>query len=128
MTNENASAPAPVAKRMAVPMSGAALWAVHLAVVYVAASMLCHDGRSNDEWAGFALQTWWVIGPTVLCALAMVPVLIIAARRLMRARRQEEKHDDLRSFLGTWSVVLNTVFLIAIVLEGIVVLWLPPCD
>jgi hypothetical protein len=105
---------APIALRMS---AGVIVWAAHFAAIYGYTGVACarRYTQSGATWVAFAP---WVIGSVTV--LAAVAALFLMAPLVRRGRSL--------TFLEWLNGSVAALALAAIVLEGLAVLWLPPCS
>ena len=128
---DQASSPGQVGRATAAWLIGAGAWGAHLLAIYVAWSILCRDGHHGTA-AGIELGDAVVLAITVA---ASIPVALALGRDLARRRRRTDADADAElsadggptAFTIDLGIALNAYFLWAIVLEGIVVVFLGPC-
>jgi hypothetical protein len=110
----------PALARVALPFGGVALWAVHLAACYSAVELLVRADAAADEILGMRADVFIVAVITLLAAIPTVALIVVSRRRIPAG--PEEVDGFARSFC-TW---LNVVMLFAIVLEGLVIVFVVP--
>jgi hypothetical protein len=94
---------------------GGTTWMLHLSAAYFIVSIGCARGWPG---LGFALAM-----TTVACAMGALAIAVIAWRARRRARRAEAS----RFLLGV-GASLSVLFAVMIVLGGLTVVALPPCQ
>jgi len=111
-------------------LGGAVAWAVHLMIAWPLDELTCAAGGENVS----GVPLWQAVALAVLIpALVAVGSLLVAVLALQRTARAQSTGDDERAFgrsrmlavIGIWS---NLLFLTIIVLGGVAVLVLPPCQ
>ncbi|MGE0879578.1 MAG: hypothetical protein AB7L13_12225 [Acidimicrobiia bacterium] len=110
---------------------GAVVWALHLAAIYVTSSLLHKTGNADHDWLGSLSSEDTLV--LVLTVVAAVPTALVSwagwrAWSGSRERRHERGSgidDTVNGFAGELSALVNLLFLFAIVIEGIVVVFLP---
>lgn len=118
--------PVATVRRLVGPLTGLVMWTVHLGAIYVVASLMHEHGTAADEWLGGMDAADVVI--VVLTIAAAVPTAWAAWagwRGWRRAGGAPGGGESIAGFGGALSAATNALFLFAIVLEGIGVLWLP---
>ena len=118
--------PVATVRRLTGPLTGMVLWAVHLGVCYVTVALFHHGERRDASFGPLSAADALVLALTLAAA---VPTAW-AAWAGWAAWRQStpppgQDPDDLPAFGGLLGALANLLFLFAIVLEGLVVLWLP---
>lgn len=96
--------------------AGGIVWAMHFGIVYGYTGLACAR-RFDPSGATWVALVPWVIGAATLLAVAATVVLIAPALRA-------EGRVDFSRWMGAWVAALA---LVAIVLEGVAVLWVPVC-
>jgi hypothetical protein len=98
---------------------GVSAWAAHLLLSYLLADLGCR----GDSWtlqAGRHALT--------MVAVALVVAATLAVRPLLTAQSSAGRASILEPpFLARVALLLNAMFLFAIVLAGVMNLFLPPC-
>jgi hypothetical protein len=117
-------------RRTAGPLTGLVAWVVHLGAIYVAESLVC---RNAVGWTVLGLEADDAL--TLLLTLVTAVPTAIALALAVRAWRAAGSHGvgsgaTTRTgvFLSLSGIILNGVFLWAIVLEGTTVLFLGTCE
>jgi uncharacterized membrane protein len=100
-------------------LAGAFVWAVHLGAIYLIEAFLIQAGSGDRRTIGLARDEVLVLAVTIGCAVVTAAFVVIEA---LRALRRDDEPDR---FLAWLSCLLNVLFTIAIVAEGLVVLFLP---
>lgn len=110
----------PEARRsIAILVAGIALWAAHLAAVYLVEELLQRAGEGDRVVAGLRLDELLVLATTA------VPALLTLLLALDQTRAASASPGDPDRLLAIVSALVNTLMTMAIVAEGIVVLFLP---
>jgi hypothetical protein len=116
---------------------GAVIWSLHLVVSYAVTSLACERGLLLGVIGGFALARWITIGLTGLAAAAVLYAAVIAYRNWQQLRSTQPVHtqavdDDAVGgrfyFMALLGVLLNSLFLLAIVVSLFPMLFLPLCQ
>jgi len=111
-------------------LGGAVAWAVHVLVAWGIDELACAAGSERVS----AVPLWQAVGLSVLIpALVTAGSLLVAAlvwRRTTRAQRAgaEDPAYGRARMLATLGIWANLLFLAIILLGGIAVLVLPPCQ
>lgn len=111
-------------------LGGALAWAVHLIAAWGVDELACAAGSERVS----AVPLWQAIGlAVVIPALVTAGSLLVAAmvwRRTARAQRAgaEDRSYARARMLATVGIWANLLFLAIIVLGGVAVLVLPPCQ
>jgi len=112
--------------------TGAVIWSLHLVVSYAIVSLACERGLLQTIWGGFMLARWLAIGLTVLAAAGVLYAGVIAYRNWQHLRRTQAVNDaelgERFHFMAWLGVLLNSIFLLAIVVSLFPTLFLPLCD
>jgi hypothetical protein len=95
--------------------AGIIIWAAHFAVIYGFTGLACarRFGASGDTWL---MLVPWVIGLATAAALFAAAVFIAPAVRASR--------EQFIAWVSGWVAAFAAL---AIVLEGISILWVPVC-
>lgn len=111
--------------------TGAVVWSLHLVVSYALASLACERGLFLGIFAGFAVVRWTTILLTVLAAAGVLYAGVVAYRHWQHlSETQAANHDELGGrfrFMALLGVLLNSLFLLAIVVSLFPTLFLPLC-
>jgi len=110
--------------------TGAVVWGVHLAVSYALVSLACERGMLQAIVGGFTLARWLTLGVTLIAAGA-VGYAGLVAQRHWRQLGQTKRADDTNArtrFMAQLGMLLNGIFLLAIVVSLLPTLFLPLCD
>ncbi|WP_319459317.1 hypothetical protein [Micromonospora sp. RTP1Z1] len=108
-------------------LGGAVAWAVHLLAAWSLDELTCAAGSERVS----AVPLWQAVGlAVVIPGLFTVGSLLVAALVWRRTRRAGEEdrafgRSRMLAVVGVWA---NLLFLAIIVLGGVAVLVLPPCQ
>ncbi|RGC66744.1 hypothetical protein C5N14_22010 [Micromonospora sp. MW-13] len=111
-------------------LGGAVAWVVHLLAGWSLDELTCAAGSERVS----AVPLWQAVGLAVVVpALVTVGSLLVAALAWRRTAQAQEAGADDRAFgrarmLATLGIWANLLFLTIIVLGGVAVLVLPPCQ
>ena len=112
--------------------TGAVVWAVHLLVSYALVSLACERGVLQAIVGGFPLARWLTLGLTLIAAGAVGYASLVAHRHWRQLGQTKSKRvDDVKArtrFMARLGVLLNGIFLLAIVVSLFPILFLPLCD
>ncbi|SCL32854.1 hypothetical protein GA0070624_4585 [Micromonospora rhizosphaerae] len=111
-------------------LGGALAWAVHLFVGWSLDELTCATGADTVAQVPLWQAVWLAV---VVPAVATVGALLVATLAWRRTARAQRGREDDPSFgrarmlavVGIWA---NLLFLAIIVLGGVAVLVLPPCQ
>jgi hypothetical protein len=111
--------------------TGVVIWSLHLIISYALVSLACERGLLQANLGAFALARWITIGLTVIAAAAVFYAGLVAYRNWRHLRRThlangEEPGGRFR-FMAWLGVLLNGLFLLAIVVALFPLLFLPLC-
>jgi hypothetical protein len=106
-------------RSLAALAAGIALWAVHLGAIFLGEELLQRAGDGDDMVIGLRLDELVVLAATVVPAIVTVVLALEQARVAATADRDPER------LLAIVSALINALMSVAIVAEGIVVLFLP---
>lgn len=112
--------------------TGAVIWSLHLVVSYALVSLACERGLLQATWGGLTLARWVTIGLTVLAAFAVLFAGVVAHRNWRQLRRTRTTNGDEPGgrfrFMALMGVLLNGIFLLAIVVSFFPIIFLPLCE
>ncbi|MEZ4733968.1 MAG: hypothetical protein R3E79_43300 [Caldilineaceae bacterium] len=115
--------------------TGAVIWSLHLVVSYAIVSLACERGLLQTIWGGFLLARWLAIGITILAAAGVLYAGVIAYRNWQQLHRRSAvdaaDNGELEGrfrFMALLGVLLNSIFLLAILVSLFPTVFLPLCD
>ncbi|MGR6320220.1 hypothetical protein Q2K19_24765 [Micromonospora soli] len=111
-------------------LGGAVAWAVHLLVAWPLDELACAAGAETVSAVPLAQAVWLAVAIPALVAMGSLLVAALAWRRTTAARSGEagDRAIDRSRLLAVVGVWANLLFLTIIVLGGVAVLVLPPCQ
>lgn len=113
--------------------TGVVSWSLHLLISYALVSLACERGLLVRATIGAVPLIYWVvIGLTVIAAAAVLYAGIVAYRNWRRLQQthlaNEEAPGGRFRFMAWMGVLLNGIFLLAIVVSIFPTLFLPLCE
>jgi hypothetical protein len=108
-----------------VLLGGGGAWTLHLLLAYAIAEFGCLSGWGRQQFAGFSLVAWLLLGLS-LVALTLAGGATIAAARLRRRAEQrvsEAEADRALVFGARLAFVTNLVFTVVIAVQSVPILY-----
>lgn len=108
--------------RLLVASTGLIIWALAFVLLYGGLSLGCEGGLHQDTIAGFNVLTLLLTAIWIIHVAAVVVLLVYA-----RALRSRFDAAEPGRFLATLTYQIGWAGLVATVLTGVPVIFLPPC-